>query len=334
MDKAMQIRFWGVRGSLPAPLVGADVENKVAEALGRAAGSISIGHSLDEVKMWMKEHLPFALRSTVGGNTTCLEVRCGQELLIFDLGSGLRPLGNSLLPQIFKDKGLRGTIFQSHVHWDHVQGFPFFAPLYLDRRKFDNSFRFYGGKAWDMSLESVLRGQMNPPVFPVDLREIEATGLRMEFHTIHDGFTVKIGAPEDEIVVLCRKLFHPQETYGYRVEYRGSSFAFTTDHEPFARGIPPALRELVEGVDWWISDCQYSEHQYTGQEGGVPRHGWGHSFPEYLAEVATITHPKHVVTTHHDPAADDQRVRDLAGLVERLSGVTTTFAFEGLVLGS
>lgn len=334
----IKVRFWGVRGSLPAPLVGADVEAKVASALVEASaiGNIPTSGNPAELKAWIRENLGFVNRATIGGNTTCVEVRCGQELIVLDMGSGVRPLGNALIGEMFakKEKGIHGTFLQSHVHWDHIQGFPFFGPVYMDRRKFDNRFRFYGGKEWDRSLESVLHGQMVNPVFPVDMKEIEQTGIRMEFHTVYDGLSITLGEGADEVKVLCRKLFHPQETYGYRIEYKGEVFVFTTDHEPLGAGIPDGLTELVKGADQWVTDCQYTQHQYEGKDfGNIKRHNWGHSYPEYIAEVAKELGVQLVYTTHHDPGADDSRVLEIARQVERLSGVTTVAAYEGLSVG-
>src|SRR5206468_2535106 len=161
---------WGVRGSVPAPLTGAKVQAKVAQALSIAMRQ---GLPADEASIaaWMQEQLPFIARSTFGGNTSCVEVRCGEQLFINDMGTGLRELGVALLPEMFRSKGIQGHILCSHVHWDHIQGFPFWAQLYFPRTQFDNRFTFHGGLAWKKSLEEVLRGQMNEPVFPVDFEE-------------------------------------------------------------------------------------------------------------------------------------------------------------------
>ena len=334
--KNIVVKPWGVRGSLPAPLVGADVSKKVQAALVKSAqlGTFPQGDAMEQA-LWIEKHLEFAERSTIGGNTTCVEVRCGNELIILDMGSGMRPLGNTLIGEMFakKTKGIQGTFLQSHVHWDHIQGYPFFGPLYMDRRKFDNRFRFFGGKEWDSSLEDVLRGQMNGPVFPVIHEEIEQTGMRMEFNTIFDGKSITLGTGDEEVRILCRKLFHPQETYGYRIEYKGEVFVFTTDHEPYGSGIPEGLEELVKGADLWLTDCQYTQHQYEGKEfGNIRRHNWGHSYPEYIAGVAKELKVAKVVTTHHDPGADDGRVLNIGKQVQSLSGIETIAAYEGLVL--
>lgn len=315
------VRFHGVRGSISAPLTPKQFEAKVAHAVRR----VSEGVKLDD--------LPFHERSTFGGNTTCVEVRAGGHLIILDMGTGLRELGNALMPETLANKGVHGTIFQSHVHWDHIQGVPFWDQLYMSRSLFDNRFVFYGGKDWDKSLEDVLRGQMNPPVYPVNLKQLEKTALRMEFHTVNDGLVVEIPAPEGGMIrVTTHNLFHPQDTYGYRIEYGGQVVAFCTDHEPHAAGIPRQLLALAQGADVFITDCQYTKHEYTGEVGGVQKMGWGHSFPEYIADVARAAKPGLIVTTHHDPKASDAHIVEIASVVSELSGIVTQPAFEGLVV--
>lgn len=135
----------------------------------------------------MHQVLP-AESSTYGGNTTCVEVQCGSHQLILDMGTGIRELGKFQMKTALAAKpdtlALKATILQSHVHWDHIQGFPFWAPLYLDRRKFRTEFDFYGGKSWDSQLAMVYQGQMDAPYFPVPFKEMQHIGASMEFHSI------------------------------------------------------------------------------------------------------------------------------------------------------
>lgn len=329
----MKVKFHGVRGSVPSPLTPAQVEAKIVDALQYfAINSQELGKlgSKAEIEKYLRNEFTFAQRSTFGGNTTCVEVRVGQgnKLIVLDMGTGIRELGMSLMGDTIANKGLHGTILQSHVHWDHIQGWPFFGQIYMPRYQFDNFFTFHGGKDWDKSLDDALRGQMNPPMFPVDHRELEKTGMRMEFDTVWDGkeFLVEDGRAK----VLARKLNHPQETYGYRIDDYGKSIAFCTDHEPYAALHKP-LVELAKNVDIFITDCQYTYHEYAGLK-GVPKLGWGHSFPEYIAQVAIEAKPKLIVTTHHDPSASDEHITNIAAEVEKLSGIKTIAAYEGLVL--
>lgn len=348
----MDINFWGVRGSVPSPLTGAQVEAKIREAVKYSVYNTEEFRSENRANFIIEsimKSLPQTVKSTFGGNTTCVEVNCDDLLFILDMGTGVRELGNAQMKKIMQTKELHGAILQSHVHWDHIQGIPFWKPLYLPRKHFNTNFKFFGGKQWDSQLDLVYRGQMNAPMFPVNLQEIEKTGMHMTFSTIWDGWDCDFiskskdvllkkwqdnvpneNAPlENKAYVLARKLFHPQETFGYRIEYKDKSIAFTTDHEPYAAGVPKALLELVNGVDVWITDCQYSHDDYLGKI-GPQKFGWGHSFPEYIAQVGKEAQPKQIITTHHDPEADDQKIIDIAKQVEYISGIQTTPAFEGL----
>ncbi len=332
-NNGITARFWGVRGSVPAPLTPAKVEEKVTYAVMQAlAQKLPLDSSFTQIREWLKRELPFERRATFGGNTTCVEVRCGSLLIILDMGTGIRELGLSLLPQVFQRKGFDCVILQSHVHWDHIQGVPFWAELYMGETKgFHNNSCFYGGKEWDKSLEEVLRGQMDQPVFPIDFGEITQTGMKMQFETVYDGKVLELITPEKEKVhVLVKKLNHPQETFGYRIEYKGEVFTFCTDHEPYA-ALDPNLVTLARGADVFVTDCQYTYHGYCGH-GGVSKLGWGHSYPEYIAEVVREAKPRVVITTHHDPQADDELVMEIARKVQEISSIKTLPAYEGLNL--
>ena len=336
-------RFWGVRGSVPAPLTPAQVQEKIKWGILGALRDRELSSSFNErlVEEWLAKS-NVANRATYGGNTTCVEVRVGGELVILDMGTGLRELGLGLMGETIKKGGLKGTILQSHVHWDHIQGYPFWPQLYMPRAAFRNDFAFYGGLDWEKSLHLALRDQMSSPMFPVPHLEIEQTGMRMGFNTVHDGKKIEIRTQGDDDMhgptpaartVLCRKLNHPQETYGYRLEYGGKILVFATDHEPYGGKEPHrGLLALAKDADVFITDCQYTLDEYDGAGGKVQKHGWGHSYPEYIARVADMAKVKKVVTTHHDPQASDVRIEEIARAVEELSGITTVPAYEGLVL--
>lgn len=330
------VRFWGVRGSVPAPISNARIEDKTVEVARKAWMQFRVreGHVSDDEFREFIRTLPFASRATYGGNTTCVEVRCDGDLIILDMGTGLRELGLGLMKETFDNKGLRGTILQSHVHWDHIQGYPFWSQVYMPRKHFDNYFTFYGGLDWNKSLEEVLRGQMNPPMFPVEHREIEQTAMRMSWNTVFDGKEISIPHSKGgDIRVLCRKLNHPQETYGHRIEYAGQSVVFCTDHEPFGGGaLHRPLIQLAKDADLFITDCQYTCDEYVGAKGRVQKMGWGHSFPQYIAQIAEEARAHAIVTTHHDPEADELAIEAIAAQVEEICGIRTTPAHEGLVI--
>lgn len=321
----IKTKFWGVRGSVPSPLTPAQVETKVRAAFEAAER----GDSFDMLR--------FDERATFGGNTTCVEVNVNGELFIFDMGTGVRELGKQQMKDLMAmdttSRVLKGTILQSHVHWDHIQGLPFWAPMYLPRKQFYCLFDFYGGKQWDSKLDEVYRGQMDSPYFPVNLLELETTAMKMNFNTIYDGWELNKFFDCATLNVLAKKLNHPQETFGYRIEYKDKVIAFTTDHEPYAAGLPRGLLELVSNADVWITDCQYTHDDYVGKR-GPQKMGWGHSYPEYIAAVAKEAKPKMVVTTHHDPDANDTQIVTIARAVQDMAKIVTVPAYEGLVVST
>lgn len=251
-----QIRFWGVRGSIPTP------------------GPETVG---------------------VGGNTSCLEVRCGDQLIILDGGTGLRSLGNALM----KELPVHASMFFSHVHWDHIQGFPFFVPAFVPGNRFD----IYGGKNLSSTLSETLSGQMNFPNFPVTLDQMGAT---MAFHQFDDGQHVEIG---DHVRIKGLLLNHPDGCYGYRIEYDGKVMAYCTDTEH--REAPDAhVLELAKDADLFIYDAQYTPEEYTGANGQMSKVGWGHSTFVEAASLAKLAGARRVVLFHHDPTQDDAAVAD------------------------
>jgi phosphoribosyl 1,2-cyclic phosphodiesterase len=346
-DTDMLVRFWGVRGSIPAPISNAAIEDKILASL-KALKDFDLPHDDPEaVRAILRSQVPFPLRATYGGNTPCIELRCGVGLIVLDMGSGLRSFGNALMKEVLALGGVYGRAHVTHVHWDHIQGFPFCGPFFLPRELFDCFFSLIGGQSWDAALETVLAGQMDPPLFPVSFKELCQTAMRTEYSTVHDRWQMRdcleqyagrnpdgstiLRVNETPTHVVARALNHPNKTFGYRIEHGGHVVAYTTDHEPYGAGVPSALVDLVRGADVWITDCQHTREQYTGEAGGVSRQGWGHSYPEYVAEVARVAQPKRVLTFHHDPAANDETIAMLARRVESLSaGIPAEAAYEGM----
>lgn len=326
----IRISFWGVRGSIAAPLTSDDIAKRVIEEL--------IARPAWNTRQDILRGVPNLLW-THGGNTSCVMVEVGDERIILDMGTGIRPLGNSLMKELFAKKGLRATFLISHVHWDHIQGLPFFGPLYMNRHDgFANHFDFYGGTEYRTRLDDCLRGQMDAPNFPISFREIELQTEHLTINNLHDGYTFEVGNKDHGpvVVVTCRKLDHPQEVYGFRLECNGKVIAYTTDHEPRLPETPyKNLLRLVNDADVWITDCQYSGHQYRGVD-GPQRFGWGHAYPEAIGLTARLAQVKRVVTFHHDPSNDTRGVEDIAFQVmsstSEKPNFTTQAAYEGLVV--
>jgi len=244
----MQVKFWGVRGSTPTP---------------------------------QADNLRY------GGNTSCVEVRIGECLLIFDCGTGLRALGKYLSTE-FGDRESEAHIFVSHFHWDHIQGIPFFKPLYDNPR---SRFIFHSS-SHHRGLQQVLEHQMVTPYFPVNMSEMSAT---RQFFGI-DG-RVQIG---ERITVAAVPLNHPQGCLGFRVEAPDGILVYATDNEPGHPQFDKDVRKLAAGADLLIYDSQYLPEEYEAR-----KQGWGHSHWREAVNIVMESGAKELVLFHHDPDHND-----------------------------
>jgi phosphoribosyl 1,2-cyclic phosphodiesterase len=276
----MFIKFWGVHGSLPRPG-------------------------------------PSTLK--FGGNTACVEVRCGNALIIFDAGTGIRELSEDLERQAKGSRSGRSHlvahIFFSHLHWDHVQGFPFFDPIY----RTGNEIHLYGGDGLTRTTQKLLSIQMCSPNFPVPLEELPAS---LQFHEIHEGDKIRM----EQTLIRVEKLNHPGGSFGYRLEHQGKSvvYASDTEHVP---GVDPALLELSQGADILIHDSMYHPEQYQGLWDDIPRESWGHSTWEGAVELAQMADVKRLILFHH--GNQDSIVEDIERKAQdRFAHVIA--AYEGL----
>ncbi|MDP3725689.1 MAG: MBL fold metallo-hydrolase [bacterium] len=339
MSENVTIRFWGVRGSVPSPINAQDVQQKKIDVLTRYQDylqSVKPGQVIQGPAKFVAE-LENIMPSTYGGNTSCVEVRYEDQIFILDMGTGLLRLGNSLIPSMFKGRGLEVDFVLSHVHWDHIQGLPFFGPLFINKASgVNNKWHFHGGTGWQKTAETCLKNQMDFPNFPVSFTEIEKiTGEKPTFEDMFDQKQLEIGA----VRTCFRKLDHPQETYGSQLTFPdGKIVAYTTDNEPRDPSRPdPKLVALAKNANVWITDCQYTKDQYEGEKtaGGVARHGWGHSYPEAVAKTAVIANVERVILFHHDPMSSDEKVKEMERytqeLIKDMGGKSTvTAAWEGL----
>lgn len=252
----MYVRFWGTRGSCPT------------------AGAKTMRY---------------------GGNTACIEVRIGALVLIIDCGTGLRELGGSLM-QEFRDRPIVGHIFVGHTHWDHIQGFPFFAPLYNPR----NTFNVYSVHAAHGSLQTVFSGSMASDYFPIPLLKL-AGKLRF----------VEMAGPVDldAAKVSFHHLNHPGVCIGFRIEAQGRVVTYLGDHESYvklngdnelSRRQDAGLLSFAKGSDLLIGEAQYTEEEYSG------RKGWGHSTFDDAVRCAVGAGAKRLAVFHHDPDHTDE----------------------------
>jgi phosphoribosyl 1,2-cyclic phosphodiesterase len=256
-----------------------------------------------------------------GGNTSCVEVRAGKAILVFDGGTGLRLLGKKLL----KEMPLTAHMFFSHVHWDHIQGFPFFEPAFVA----GNVFYLYGGNNVSRTLEETLAGQMDHPNFPVHL---SAMGATMRFRDLVEGETVVIDDDGPPVRVTNASGNHPQGVYAFRVEHGRKVFVYATDTEHYAGHVDAKLLDLARGADVLVYDAQYTPEEYAGSAGtGGPKTGWGHSTFEEGVRLAKASGAVRLVLFHHDPIQNDAAVREKETRAKALFP-SVIAAHEGLVI--
>ncbi len=245
----LRLKFWGVRGSIPTPLPH------------------YLGH---------------------GGNTTCLEIRSRESLLVIDAGTGARNLGIQLQDESAGNP-LRVNLLLTHFHWDHIQGLPFFAPLYSAA----NEVTFYSGEPAQL-VTQILEGEMSNPYFPVNF----------EFLAASRKFVDVSRAPfrTADVCVHAFPLNHPQKATGYRIEAGGAVITHASDLEHGHEVLDKTLREYAQDADVLIYDAQYTPDEYPS------RKGWGHSTWLEATRVARDCNVKRLILFHHDPGHDDARM--------------------------
>jgi phosphoribosyl 1,2-cyclic phosphodiesterase len=254
-----------------------------------------------------------------GGNTSCVSVQDDEgTLIVLDAGTGIRNLGQSMPPEVNT-----AHILLTHLHMDHVQGLPFFAPL----RRRGAEIHIWGPASTTLGLSSRLQKYLSPPLFPVSIRELAA---RIHFHELPDH-VIEIGS----FTIHAHLIIHPNPTIGYRIQSGNAVLTYLPDHEP-ALGGRAFAREpdwtsgytLAEGADLLIHDSQYSEEEYE------QRIGFGHSSLQHAFRFATASQVKHFVPFHHDPTHDDDTLDRLfeEAIQEAQPTYKVTPGHEGLTL--
>ncbi len=285
----MLVKFWGVRGSIPAPSLSSQIQSKITRALHEAAAR-QIDLANPEAIDRFVAGLPPSIRGTVGGNTSCITMETPEGLVIFDAGSGIRELGDALIKREFGQGQGQASIFFTHTHWDHIQGFPFFRPAFVP----GNRFTLYCIHPY---VEQVIVDQMKAEWFPVQFDYLSAD---LEFKPITAGEAVKVAGLE----IRSKPLQHPGTAYAYRIDNGTSSVVLATDGEykHLSATHTKGYIDFFAGADILIFDSMFSVRESFIKE------EWGHSSALIGADMARQAGVKKLVLFHHDPVSEDDEI--------------------------
>lgn len=321
----MIVTIWGCRGSIPTPLTSEQIlEKQVAlvERMLTDGGTQKLfGKKADEtdIRTYL-EGLPPSLTGTYGGDTTCLGIEADScPLIILDAGTGIRHLGRQLLERMLtraplnplaSDEKTRRELhmFFTHFHWDHLQGFPFFAPSFMGGQNRINV-HLYGKRNAQQRISGVLAGQQECPNFPVAWDDLPCTRIDHELRRM-EREPIKIG----KATVTYTELTHPDSVFAYAVECRGKKFTFATDTE-HKDIVDTRLTTLARGSQYLYYDSQYTPDEYHGRKGSLtgitPKFDWGHSTYAWAIRSALAADVPTVLLGHHEPTRDDFQLEEL-----------------------
>jgi phosphoribosyl 1,2-cyclic phosphodiesterase len=290
---ALWVTFWGTRGSIPVSLDSATVRDKLARAIVLASGKGL--DTQEKARAWVDGELDFAVSHTFGGNSACVQLDAGDaDYVLCDLGSGVRAFGNRVIARDGPSKPNTYHVFQSHLHWDHIMGFPFFAPAYIP----GNRIRIYGCHA---NLEDALRRQQDPPSFPVPFDHLAAS---IEFVTLQPGRSYDIAGWS----VTAKLQSHSGDSYGFRFVRDGRIIVYSTDseHRLDDPSVVEAAATFFADADLVIFDAMYSLAEAVSV-----KEDWGHSSNVVGVELCQLANVKHLVLFHHEPAHNDERIGEI-----------------------
>lgn len=284
----MKIHFWGVRGSIPTGLTSQQIQTKITAAVERITPR---DIESEDARERFLAKLPEWIFGTVGGNTACVELTGsdGSEIIL-DAGSGIRSMGKRVLPE-----NLHYDLFFSHFHWDHIQGLPFFDPIYNPAASFDIYSAFPGA-------EKILSEQMKAPYYPVTWSSLTKN---IVFHTVVPGTPFTL---HDGIHANSCKMFHPGNSYSFSFEENGKKFVYATDVELLNTDFgkrDDGRAQVFENADVLVFDSQYTAEEATVKE------KWGHSAFCSAIDFAVSWHVKSIYLFHHEPVYDDKKIHSI-----------------------
>jgi phosphoribosyl 1,2-cyclic phosphodiesterase len=317
----MKAIFWGTRGSLPTPLRGSAVRAKLVNALVKGAS-----HGLDtppKAEAFIDRELGFAERSTFGGNSACVEIEGGEEYLLCDLGTGAREFALAAVARHGRNNPKTFNVLMSHLHWDHIMGFPFFSPAHIKGSRI----RIHGCHA---ELEQAFRRQNAAPNFPVDFTALKAA---VEFVTLEPGRRSDVAG----FAVTAHKQLHSGDSYGYRIEKDGKALVYTTDAE---HKLEDAAE--IEGFAAFLRDADLVifDAMYSLADAFSLKEDWGHASNVVGVELCQMAGVRHLCLFHHEPVFDDARLETIFKETLRFEEITRgdrpalriSTAYDGLVI--
>jgi len=289
----VQVRFWGTRGSLPTAMRSSEVRNKLIGALQAANGRQFRSNAA--IENFVDNELDFSIRATYGGASSCVELDgTSDEYLVCDMGSGLREFGLDAMRRSREGRKKTYNIFMSHLHWDHIMGFPFFVPAFDP----EVTIRIYGGHD---TIEQALRRQQEKISFPVPFDYLQA---RFEFTTLVPGEVAEVAGCR---VGLIRQ-HHDNDSYGYRFSCNGKSVVYSTDaeHKLEDRIAIQLFVEFVRDADLVIMDTMYSLADAVSMKAD-----WGHSSNVIAVDLCHRAQARRLAMFHHEPIFADDTIRKM-----------------------
>lgn len=300
----MKVRFWGTRGSLPVALTAAQVRAKVVAALIAAQGQPL--DSREQIEAFVEDRLPFEIKGTYGGNSSCVQLDTpGAEPVFMDFGSGARPLAGHYLRQFGPGMPQTYHVFMSHLHWDHIMGFPFFTPVYIP----GNRIIIHTCHA---EAEQAFRQQQSAPCFPVPF---DALGATIEFDVLEPGKHYNIAGYS----VTAMLQMHAGDSYAWRFELGGKRLVYSTDseHKLDDRAGMARFAAFFEQADLVVFDAMYSLADAISV-----RADWGHSSNIVGVELCQAAKVRRLCLFHHEPTADDAALAKTLFDTRRFESIT------------